>query len=675
MSESLTRRKPIDSKTIDIIKSRRGLMTKDGQTFGGKSTSVRNPCWVKLTGHDKRCGGGGSYELPRKAETWDSVYKDPGFKPEPDIESVTFEYGGDWGLAQKLSATIKCYKVSDFLTIQKYFLMPGNEIDVSFGYSSDVTWGYAQFANLKGFTVATFSFSAGQDGTWICTFEAVSASTAIKTLDMQSVVCNGCTVSSGIGPSGNSGPIKYITGNDKIQHAVKGVAQLIAADAQKNGKYSIDDQKDGDVITKLENYQPGTTYGKEAAVVVFTGEHLRNLMGKFQAWVGGILKDIGFGKSEVETANNQVFVTLGYIVHRIIDDQLLRSLTCQVPHDRDKFNQLKVEFHKKYSLCKITPGITSGDPTTMLLIGDANYKNNNGEGKDFDHDCQQPAVVKAIDAGGNVKLQNILLHRDVVTAAFNSATAKKESESDSTDVKNTKEEVVNIVNFFDAIAEHIKSCTGGAIALRLVEDPDDNKKLIVVDQNYGVSQSIPCVVFNPINGDGSTRSCEIQSNVGSQEYRAAMFVGTSKNGDSVANLRGCSEKLKIKRGDEAKKAKEDKEALIKNPGNLGKNEFDGQEINALKSVMGRLYRSNENAVSNESLHYPGLSISVTIDGVYGFVPGCAISSTQVPHDWRSAPMNSYFMITSVQHSFQGSDWATKLDGILAYYDKIEYTVL
>ena len=33
------------------------------------------------------------------------------------------------------------------------------------------------------------------------------------------------------------------------------------------------------------------------------------------AWVGGVMKSVGFGKSEVESANNQVFVTSGYIVN------------------------------------------------------------------------------------------------------------------------------------------------------------------------------------------------------------------------------------------------------------------------------------------------------------------------------------------------------------------------
>jgi hypothetical protein len=193
----------------------------------------------------------------------------------------------------------------------------------------------------------------------------------------------------------------------------------------------------------------------------------------------------------------------------------------------------------------------------------------------------------------------------------------------------------------------------------------------VVDQNYGVSQQLKCIVFDPIDGDGNTRTCEVQSNVGSQEYKATMFVGSSKKGDPTSALRGCSPDLKNQRIIEHEKAKADRFSIIKNPGNLGTNYFNDTEINALKSVMGRLYRNNQTAVETETLHYPGLSINIEINGVWGIEPGNAISSTQVPAKWRNA-YNSYFMVVSVVHSFEGSDWKTNIEGILAYYNNINY---
>ena len=153
-----------------------------------------------------------------------------------------------------------------------------------------------------------------------------------------------------------------------------------------------------------------------------------------------------------------------------------------------------------------------------------------------------------------------------------------------------------------------------------------------------------------------------------------MFVGGSKNGDSVSALRNWTNELKEQREKEYSKAKTDKDSLLKNPGNVGQNKFNGQDINALKSVMGRLYHNNPQTATDESVHYPGLSISLEIDGVYGLTPGNAVSSTQVPRKWREQ-YKSYFMVTAVTHKFQQSDWSTTISGILAYYPGTEYIPL
>ena len=678
MAESLFRRNPKEGDIINILKARRSLYNKDRvQVQDGKSVSMRNPAWITLTGHDMSCGGGGSLTLPRKQESIEDVYNYGGgsIKPFPDLESVVIEYTGEHGLARKITGRIRCYKISDFEMVQKYFLLPGNEIDTSFGYP-DKNWGYGKGTTLEGFKVATFSFNTTQDGHWICEFTAVSSAQAIKNLDMQTVICNGCNAAGGNGQSGNSGPLKYLVydfGGSPTQHPVKGIAQLVTADAQKNGTTSLDDLQDGEVITSFVDYNPGSQ-DKSAAIVVYTGDHIRNTVQKFMAWAGGIIAKVSGTKNEVEAANNQVYLSLGYVVNRLINDQLLKSLTCSVAHERDKFNKLKVEFHPEYSKSKVASGITSGDPLTVLLLGDANYKNNNGNGKNFDADCKNLGAAKS-NSSGDIRLQNILVHRDLVVSALNDATKPEQAEADKVDtVKDKQEEVVNIIDFFRQLSGHISAATGGAMELQLVENPDDFKSLIVVDQNFGVTDTLNCVVFDPIDGDGSTRTCEVQSNVGSQEYKAAMFVGSSKGGDAVSALRDCNDKLKDQRQKEYDKAKTDKDAIIKSPGNLGENQFDGTEINALKSVMSRLHKNNPNTATNELVHYPGLSISIDIDGTWGFIPGNAISSTQVPKKWRNT-LKSYFMVRSCTHTFSNSDWNTNIQGILGYYPNINYIEL
>jgi hypothetical protein len=90
--------------------------------------------------------------------------------------------------------------------------------------------------------------------------------------------------------------------------------------------------------------------------------------------------------------------------------------------------------------------------------------------------------------------------------------------------------------------------------------------------------------------------------------------------------------------------------------------------------MTRIHNNNPKTATDEKIHFPGMSISLEIDGTWGFHPGNAISTTQVPRKWRTS-LNSYFLITRVTHSFQQSDWSCKIDGILSYYPNIEYIQL
>lgn len=658
MSESLYRRKP-EGNIVDILKGRKQLLNI--KQTGGQSPSVRNPAYVYITGHDKSCaGGGGTMSLPRGDETIEETYRyyGGGIKPGPDLEGVDIEYAGDQGLARRISGTIRCYTIKDFEQVQKHFLLPGNEIDVKFGYKK--TWGVPQSeVRLKGFTVATFAFSTTQEGFWTATFTAVSAATALKNLDLQITVCNGCP--------GKDNNIVYFTGKEEKRHPVKGVAQLITADAQVNGQISIDDFKDGEVITWFKDYTPSGN--ERAAIVIYKGNHLRDPVQGATAWFNSL-----WGMDEVTSANSQVFCSLGYIVNRVINNQLLRAMGCGVATDKEKFDKIKIVFHPEYSKCKISEFITSADPTTVLLLGHADYRNFEVDGKNFDADCTNLGAVKCKIGAGDINLQNILIHRNVINEIFLTTSKKREAESDSTDIKDTKEELINITDFFQKLSDHISKCVGGSISLRLVENPDNLFELMVIDQNFGVTDKLDCIVFDPIDGDGSTRSCTVQSNVGSEEYKAAMFVGSSKKGDSVAAIRGCTDTLKPVRADEYSKAFLDVYQIIVNPGNLGENYFKGTEIDALKSAMSRLHKNNPDTATNETVHYPGLSISMEIDGVWGFIPGNAISSTQVPKAWRNQ-YKSYFMVTKVNHVFSQSDWSTKVDGILAYYPNVNFVEL
>jgi hypothetical protein len=104
--------------------------------------------------------------------------------------------------------------------------------------------------------------------------------------------------------------------------------------------------------------------------------------------------------------------------------------------------------------------------------------------------------------------------------------------------------------------------------------------------------------------------------------------------------------------------------LVYDPGVLGKSNFDGKHISSLKSTMSTLFRNRPQPVESETIHWPGMQMTATLDGIWGLVPGCAISTTQLLKEWRDAGL--YFRVSTVTHTFEESDWSTTVEGLMSY---------
>lgn len=656
MAESLYRRKP-EGDAITVLTNRSTLLKTNINTIHGKSAQVRDPVYIWIEGICNACkDGGGSLKLPREEHTWDSVYKHRNtIKTGPQLEEVIIECLGDYGLARKISATIRCYKRDDFEEVMKYFLLPGNTINA--GFYHKIKWGKGSSGGINDYRVATFNFNCTAEGHWVCNFTAVSAAVSIKNADIQVQI--------------RSKLYYYEAGEieDKLKHQALSLAQLIAADAMVEGIISKDIIKAGQdyLITSFEDYKPyGLPKGVKPAIKLFHGEYLQGSF-NWYTWSNTILP-----VNDVDKTSNQVYVTLGYLIDRVINDQILGSTVKGIGgQDHGAFSKLKIVFDPILSKSKITKVIKSGDPLNVLLHGPGyyggrgGYKNHEKQGKNFEENIKEPVSV---DGDNFVFTWNILLHRNVVTQAYNDSIKEKEANADKTSLQVQREEVVNLSSFLDRIFRSISDALGGAINLTLIEDPKDQNHLLVVDQNYGVSENIPCVVFNPIDGDGSTRSCVIESNVGSQEYQSTMYMGNSKRGDPMTQLRDCTPKMEDGRRNAYITAESNFLELVITPGHLGKNNFNSTDIQALKSIIGSLYHNRPQAQKDEAIHFPGMKINIDLDGVWGFIPGNAISSTQLPQKWRAK--NVYFMVTNVTHTFANNDWQTTLQGIMAYYESL-----
>tara|TARA_R110000822_G_scaffold128195_16_gene263931 strand:- start:1533 stop:3611 length:2079 start_codon:yes stop_codon:yes gene_type:complete len=690
MSESVFRRNPIGNFKKVVI-SRAGLLHTP-QHINGRSIQNRNPAHIQLTGVCNKCSncGDASYsKMPLELGTWGDMYE-PHLKPRPILEDVTITYGGDWGLAQKLTARIKCYDRDSFEKIQKYFLIPGNTISARFTYStSDSQWNPPDGThNITGFRVATFSFSAGDDGTWVGTFTAVAASEAIKSLEMfQGMPSTG---------------MKYnvagkVDSSDAVD--VKSIAELIASDSQRNGTFGtdqVDSSNTGYVITEFvpipSEVEP-TDGGGSVAIVLYTSDHLST----------GYIPDIGqsivtklsksrFGSwDEANESTLQIYLTLGYVVDRIINNMIIVATGKGVGfQDKEAFSKLKIKFHPEYSKSTLPKNVESGDPKSMLILGRYNYFVDVKSGTDMNFNTIKHGDEDAVVAYANdiLHLDKILLHRDIVTGALTDSISVKPNESESVDPKNEKSEIINLNDFMEKLFSVITQLTGGAVSLRLTHDVEEPDKdiMYIVDQNYGGDTPIDCFLFNPIDGDGSTRSCNISSGGGSNEYRTSMFIGQSTKGDVASKLRDCVKSTYDAREGRRKNAIERLVRIIGNSsgrgggagspiGTMMKDHFNGKQIEAYTAVMVDLTRNatlSDNAKRN--INWPGMSIDLTINGAWGIIPGCAIITTQMPPDWYIGK-EIYFMVQEVTHNFSKSDWTTNIKGIMSYYNNLNIVSL
>ena len=637
---------------IGVLQSRSKLYHSKGKYF---DPATRNPAYIKVTGVGNSCIGSITKTLPSDDDSFDTTY-DPKnkLKLKPILEEVVIESGGDYGLIETISVTIKCFSQQDFEIIEKAFLLPGNEISATFGYGNSRHKKDQSAITLKGYRVATFNFSTSTEGYWIASCKAIAPAEALKDIEVSSII--------------KDQNLKYKGGKSKT-FPVKGMAELIAHDAQKNGLISIDELKNGETIP--------IDGGKLGSLVVYHSDHL--FATSFGSWLNLMVNKFD-SKSEAEQTHNVVYVTLEYIVKRLIMKQIKEEIAKGVlGKDRPSFNKLDIVFDDSISCSWVSKYIRSGSPITCLLLGSGrgNYKNTSGDGKNFEEDVTM-SFLKAVESPGlerqKIIHKNILIERATVLKCFYDAVKKDEANADSTDVKDTKENVLPIEDFLKKIFNHIGVVTGGSIQLRLAVHPNDKDKLVILDQNNGKSDdTLKILTVNPIDGDGSTRSCTISSNVGAEEYKAYMYAGPSKKGDGAANVRGCKEKVDDTRKSSIyKDAIKSMQEIILSPGSLGANQFGAIQENALIQAMGTLTKGAPESKKFESIPYIGLSIDVELDGVYGFTPGCGISTTQLsPHYFKN---NNYFQIKSVTHTFtsNGSDWSTKLSGFMTFADKVDY---
>lgn len=627
--------------------------------------AVRNPAYCKMF-----WPGG---EVPVDTINWNETYRE-GFalKPPPALNSVTLVLGANENNNLSLQAefSIKVFTKDDFATVVDTLCKNGNLLTFDWGYRNPFGPGYTS-KKISGFKLATFTFNTEPDGTYNIEGVATGPAHTLEGLHANAQV------------RAPNNPARYFK-NDNKQYPVTSIIELLTYWAQGNGKKSIDKMEDGEVLVIPAGTRNDGESQPLGSIMIFDSSHL-NQKG-IGAALGRLMASVTTTNSELNKTNNIIYISLETIVGMFNSEVLPMYLqtTKDVPNGKD-FADLKIAFDDDLSFSYIDTYIRSAYPTKILLMDPilADYKNTQGEGKNFWEDVKNKDVVKTVDSvddGRNkINLKRIFIERSIILSALTGAAEKADSAS-KVDVRVNRDSSIIISEFFKKIFEEIKIATGERISLTLSMHPDvfdgNDKKawtLYVFDETNGYGlQPRPVWEFDPINGDGTTRTFSIKSDVGSQNFQNSQYHGPTLDTDALARAEGIDALVDAGRAKNYKKALKDIEGVIKNPGQLGDSGFDEVHMQSLAAAYKALKDGEGGKKKFNNVVFIGMGADVEIDGVWGIGPGCGIWSTQMPKRYRDNHL--YFGVMSTTHKFDGatSDWSTTFNGVIQTAETVKY---
>lgn len=611
--------------------------------------SIRPPAYIQIENEN-------GYILPKSEMTFGEIYDK--FKPGPMLKNVTITQGGNYGLTIEMEAEIQCHDRDSFATIEEEFLTVGMEITCRFGYAIGKP-GYSQNINMKNFMVCGYEFNTTDKGYWVAKFKAVSAAQAILSLDV--------TVAPLEGTKGKEFLI------DGKPYKVQGLSEILLYHAQNNGKTALDsaDQVEYEIDDEMT----------KGDLAIFDLNQLNRKGGTgIMGTLGRMAKNVFDGKTQ------QAYYTLEYIVN-LFNRTMKGTYTTAMQGNRsaaDKFINLEIKFDDVLSFAYYDEHILSADPRGVLLPMYADYRFK-GTGKNFE-DNMKKLISKTKAAGSTTEtingvkfikqnLKHILVSLDTIFEAM-AAEMPEKSESESNSARKVDEANLKLNNFFNKIFSAIRDASGGAISLRLSQHPnvhampevDDQYSLYVFDENNGKQDSMDCIVFNPIDGDGIIKGAALSSGAGGQDYQGAMFA-TAKSGEAPRKAKGEDTSDKKDKYNEAIDS-DNVDAMMKK---LVESGYGDEHLHSLKEFNNTMRRGPDKGVNSVSqFPYPGMTLDIDIEGVYGINPMCGVMTTHFPGSYVDNDI--YFYVKSVTHKFDAgnSSWDTSFETQMAYHNDVKY---
>jgi len=657
--------RPILETAINDLGARRNTY-KNGPHY---KAAVRNPAYCIMKWKNGT--------LPIDTDSWSKTYRgSANGKPHPILKSVVLTMGdGTTRLPIQANFEIKVFTKFDFTDLVEKLCKRSMKLEFEWGYKNAYGDGYSG-RSIKGFLLAVYTFSTDTDGGYTISGTATGPAPGLGTMNINYLV--------------KETPLREYKVGGK-SYPVTGIVELLTFWAQGNGKKSIDEVDNGEVFTVPPGVNSQGDEEPMGSIVVYDSEHIYN---KGFLGIGSNRVDSD-DVNETSKTNNIVYVSLETLVGIINTEVLPQYTKSVIDSDGKDFAKSAIKFDlggdKSPPLSYSYPDeyIRSAIPTKILILNDklGNYKNTDGKGKNFWEDAKNKDAVKAVVGtvsgdGGSANIidpRKILIERSVILEALD-GTYTEPNAATTISSKQNREATLNINEFFNKIFAQIKDATGDRISLVLsmhpeVFDADDSKVnfLYIFDEASGyAATTLKVWELDPINGDGTTRSCQIKGDVGSQNFQGYMYHDTKADSAALERAEGLDKIIRAKRAQMYALARKNIDSIIYDPGSLGDSAFDDIHMQSLKSQFVTLAQNEPDKIKLRNLDFVGLGIVAELDGVWGIGPGAGVWSTQMPDSYKKN--FSFFRVFSTTHKFDAdaSDWSTTIEGPLCTDLDVEY---
>ena len=556
-------------------------------------------------------------------------------RPTPSITKLDVEMSGDYGSLKKAILEIKCFDKQSFEEFEELYMIPGTELNISFGRVGQS--GPANNGKFNG-VVYDYSFKINSSLGYDCEIKAVAKGSLVTELNVMSKI------------------------SDDAREFTSDFAGLNESTTVAN----IMDVFDYDVQDKMDDHEDLSS--DEAY--------------SFSAYPCAHIAGTDCPNAAPEPANdnmvggNIIFASLGYIVNKLINVDLLKG---NIEGGSVNTKEISYVCNNQVTVGKSYGKIFSANPMKVLIMGTP-YKYHQeyggtgggaigrffGASKIWGKKFPKQNGNQVVMGGNKAKLGNILISRDTLRSITGASDAGGEGSK------------ISISTFLNKIFEKIYNLTGGAYDLTVTNmtkqqashygyTGNTEGKMFVVDRNWVPGAGVEKIHLNASNAtfDNSTRNVAITGKV-PKDMAAAAFVGGT--GTVSGKKQGSVEVVKGVRSETVPNLAKIRNQLITSREVIHDTGYNEESIGSaksnLKAYVESVVSTRDKATFRKDM-YP-LELTATLEGIAGIQFGNACVTDLTPSRYsnpKGGLPKIVFTVSKTKHSISPNDWTTDVDTI------------